>query len=114
MGHEHFFVLTSTSPQVSLDNVEHKWIPELRHFRRQAPILLVGTKSDLDPATPDESLSAKANDLVDKYGLAGYMECSALLQRGVKAVFDEAILAALDKRDIINAPEKKNKKCNIL
>jgi cell division control protein 42 len=38
-----------------------------------------------------------------------YVECSALTQRGLKNVFDEAIVAALEP-----PVEKKKKKCAIL
>ena len=31
----------------SLENVESKWVPELRHYVKKAPIILVGCKKDL-------------------------------------------------------------------
>ncbi|EDW02173.1 GH21848 [Drosophila grimshawi] len=37
----------------SLDNIQDKWIPEVKHFCPNVPIILVGNKSDLrnDPQT---------------------------------------------------------------
>ena len=42
-------------------------------------------------------------------GLVKYLECSALTQRGLKTVFDEAIRAVL-----CPPPKKKKKKCSLL
>ena len=45
-------VCFSVTDTVSLENVESKWIPEVNFHWSKAPIILVGTKSDLreDPA----------------------------------------------------------------
>ena len=42
-----FLVCFSVVSPASLDNVLHKWVPEIRHHCADAPLLLVGTKSDL-------------------------------------------------------------------
>ena len=31
----------------SFQNIESKWVPELRHYLKKAPIILVGCKKDL-------------------------------------------------------------------
>lgn len=78
-----------------------KWFPEIDHHAPSVPIILVGTKLDLreDPATL-ESLRQKRMEPVS-YDQAlivakeirahKYLECSALTQRNLKSVFDEAI-----------------------
>jgi len=82
-------------------NLETQWFPEIDHHAPSVPIILVGTKLDLrdDPATL-ESLRQKRMEPVS-YDQAlvvakeirahKYLECSALTQRNLKSVFDEAI-----------------------
>ena len=42
-----FLVCFSVVSPTSYENVAAKWIPELRHHAPTAPIILVGTKTDL-------------------------------------------------------------------
>jgi Ras-related C3 botulinum toxin substrate 1 len=82
-------------------NERRQWYPEIDHHAPNIPIILVGTKLDLreDPATLD-SLRQKRMEPVS-YDQAlicakeikahKYLECSALTQRNLKSVFDEAI-----------------------
>lgn len=82
-----------------------KWLPELRHYQPNSPIILVGTKSDMrsDPAVLEhlrdrgaEPIStAEGLELAKQVGASGYVEASALTQKGLKSVFDEAIRAVI-------------------
>lgn len=47
--------------------------------------------------------------ITKELGAVKYVECSALTQKGLKNVFDEAIIAALEP-----APSKPKRKCVIL
>jgi len=114
-----FLVCFSVIATSSFDNVKAKWIPEIQHHAPGVPLVLVGTKSDLrDDQEQISQLQAKgllmvtkqaAEQMAGEIGAAKYLECSALTQEGLKAVFDEAIRAALQ-------PKKKKKKggCQIL
>jgi len=89
----------------SFENVRAKWYPEVSHHCPNTPIILVGTKVDLREDSPTiEKLSAKRQAPISyEQGLQmmqeikgiKYMECSAITQQGLKAVFDEAIRAVL-------------------
>ncbi|TKC49481.1 hypothetical protein EI555_006532 [Monodon monoceros] len=81
------------------------WYPEVRHHCPNTPIILVGTKLDLrddkdtikklkeKELTPITYLQGLA--MAKEIGAVKYLECSALTQRGLKTVFDEAIRAVL-------------------
>ncbi|KNE56675.1 small GTP-binding protein domain [Allomyces macrogynus ATCC 38327] len=116
-----FLVCFSVVSPSSFENVRTKWFPEITHHAPRTPIILVGTKLDLrdDQATIDKLREkrqapisyadgvAKAKEI----GAVKYLECSALTQKGLKAVFDEAIRAVLFPA----APPKPGKpKCVIL
>jgi len=100
-----FLVAFSIVNPASFENVRAKWHPEVSHHCPSTPIILVGTKVDLreDPSTC-EKLAAKkqapiayegALQMATEISAAKYMECSAITQQGLKAVFDEAIRAVL-------------------
>ena len=96
-----FLICFSIVSPPSFDNVKSKWYPEIEHHAPNVPIILVGTKLDLreDPPTLD-SLRQKRMEPVSyeqavqtsrEIKAHKYLECSALTQRNLKTVFDEAI-----------------------
>lgn len=97
----------------SFENVSLKWEPEVKHFCPDAPIVLVGTKSDLrdDDSSGNRSpiTAAEGSKLAKKIGARKYMECSARTHSGVNEVFKEATRLALETR-----PKRKRKRCSLL
>ena len=97
-----------------------QWFPEVSHHCPNTPIIVVGTKLDLreDRETIDKLREKKLSPITYPQGLAmarevssvKYLECSALTQKGLKTVFDEAIRAVLCPR----AKPKKKKTCIVL
>lgn len=43
----------------AFENVTARWLPETRHFLPDVPVIIVGTKSDLRPTTPEEMEASK-------------------------------------------------------
>lgn len=113
------FSLTNTA---SFSNVKSKWFPEVMHYEPEAPIILVGTKSDArDDEKVVEALKQKGKDVVTTeqgqalakdIGAAAYVECSALTQEKLTDVFSEAIRASLKKQE--KAKEVASCKCVIM
>jgi len=101
-----FLVCFSVTSYASFENVSEKWIPEVKHHCPGVPIILVGTQEDLrDDPTVKEKLRRMKQEPISQLegerkakelGCVKYVECSALTQKGLKNVFDEAIVAALE------------------
>lgn len=116
-----FLVCFSVISPASFENVKNKWHPEINHHCPGTPFILVGTKVDLRDdadgvkALKDRGISPITVDVASK--MAGdlhaykYLECSALTQKGLKNVFDEAIRAVLAPQKT-KTPKKKN--CTLL
>jgi len=108
-----FLVCFSVVSKASFDNVKAKWIPEITQHAPGTPVILVGTKSDLrNDAETLSQLQGKglalvpkeaAHALVKDINADKYLECSALTQEGLKAIFDDAIRSAMK-------PKKSGKK----
>ncbi|XP_026133237.1 ras-related C3 botulinum toxin substrate 1-like isoform X1 [Carassius auratus] len=135
-----FLICFSLVSPASFENVRAKWYPEVRHHCPNTPIILVGTKLDLrdDKDTIERLRDKKLSPITYPQGLAmareigayrqtrdrsrsvhafmqllravKYLECSALTQRGLKTVFDEAIRAVLCPPPV----KKRGKRCTLL
>ncbi|GAA50315.1 hypothetical protein CRM22_007658 [Opisthorchis felineus] len=111
-----FIICFSLVNVASFENVEAKWHKEVSHYAPNTPIILVGTKLDIreDPKALEELRQPpvtyqKGLALAKRINAYKYLECSALTQKGLKAVFDEAIRAVL-----IPAEKPKKQRCTLL
>jgi len=118
-----FLVCFSVISPSSFENVRSKWYPEISHHAPGVPFLLIGTKVDLrdddeqvarlreknlDPITEQRGFQ-----MATSLGAQKYLECSALTQKGLKNVFDEAIRSVLTAKSQ-KAPKKGGNPCCIL
>lgn len=101
-----FLICFSVVNRTSFENIKEKWAPELRYWCPKIPFLVVGTEIEkrTDPETL-EKLKVMGKSIVSpdegramamKVFASEYLECSAMTQKGLKNVFDEAILAVID------------------
>lgn len=111
-----FLLCFSVVSPSSFQNVTEKWMPEIRCHCPKAPIILVGTQSDLredvkvlieldkcrEKPVPEEAARLCAEEIK----AACYVECSALTQKNLKEVFDAAIVAAIQSSDAQQQPRK--------
>jgi Ras-related C3 botulinum toxin substrate 1 len=117
-----FLLCFSIISRASFANVFSKWVPELRHYAADVPIVLVGTKSDLRnneeilqrlAGRKEQTVTREeAMEVVESQKLDAFMEVSALTQQGLAELFTTAI-------DVALAPRKKkingkSSKCEIL
>ena len=102
------------SPDV-FKNIAAKWVPEVKYFCPNVPIILVGNKKDLrhDRTTIDElgKINQEPVKLEEGRMMAeairafAHLECSAKSKEGVREVFETAARAAL------RVKRKKKKVC---
>ncbi|XP_055470621.1 rho-related GTP-binding protein RhoD [Psammomys obesus] len=96
-----------TNPN-SFDNVANRWYPEVTHFCKGVPIIVVGCKTDLrkDKAVVNSLRKKrlepvtyhKGQDMARSVKAVAYLECSARLHDNVEAVFQEATEVVLGGR----------------
>ena len=112
----------------SFQNLKSKWIPEIRHYCPNVPIVLVGTKVDLrEDLTALERLAERGlepvryeqgAELAREIGASKFVECSAKTQLNVKSVFEEAARVAIAPQPSNNKKHSSRKlalsRCNIL
>jgi len=102
-GSDVVLICYSTVNEGSYEAIEEKWLPEVQEYIEEAPIVLVGTKSDLREANlPDivedefspvseEDGRTLANDIDAK----AFVETSAKTGHNLESLFHQAIALAL-------------------
>jgi Ras-related C3 botulinum toxin substrate 1 len=100
-----FLICFSLVDPPSFENIKQRWHPEIKHHAPDTPYVLVGTKYDLreDDSVIQElhkkqqaPIQTSAGEKLSKeIGAVSYVECSALTQKGLKTVFDEAARAVV-------------------
>ena len=96
-----FLLCFSVDNPNSYDHVASKWAPEVKQHCPGAPIVLVGTKTDLrdDPQTVAKLAEQRKAPVTYTQGFAlgkqirarKYMECSAYQQLGLQTLFHEIV-----------------------
>ncbi|XP_065273721.1 rho-related GTP-binding protein RhoF isoform X2 [Emys orbicularis] len=107
----------------SYDNVLIKWYPEVSHFCRGVPLILIGCKTDLrkDEEHLRKLMSSEQEPITYNQGEAtcqqmkaqAYLECSAKCRENIEDVFKEATNIALNAMKKAKR-RKKRKRCSIL
>jgi Ras-related C3 botulinum toxin substrate 1 len=118
-----FLACYSVVSPTSYINTREKWIHEVRHHCPNAPVVIVGLKTDLrnDPnvisqlaARNEQALTEDdGHQLVKHVAAQCYMECSALSLQGVSEVFVESIRLVLKNHPGL-VKRKCKKSCNLL
>jgi small GTP-binding protein len=96
-----FLLFYSYSSPTSLENIIPKWVPEVRSYYPQTPLVLVGQKCDFYDAPPEDERPVqlcdreKARKTAEEIGAFGWIEVSALQMKNIQELFQLAILAGL-------------------
>jgi len=99
-GTDVFLVMFDINQKASLENVQHKWVPELTAFRKKELfgedtripwLVLVATKADLAEGTPESCTPARINKIARECGFCAYVECSAKDSTGIGELRDRLV-----------------------
>eukprot|EP01125_Pyxidicula_operculata_P013874 TRINITY_DN45_c0_g1_i1.p1 TRINITY_DN45_c0_g1~~TRINITY_DN45_c0_g1_i1.p1 ORF type:complete len:280 (-),score=69.37 TRINITY_DN45_c0_g1_i1:143-937(-) len=100
--------------EASFDSVKDKWFPEVDHYVKDIPTILVGTKVDLrdanlpDPGTGELApvSDEKAAELAESIGAEMFMPVSAKTGKNLQQLFKEAINIVVKTRKLHEAATK--------
>ena len=88
------FDLTNKS---SYESIETRWVPEINSMAPGVPVFLAGCKKD-SVQTDRITSEQKIEELVQRIGATGYLECSAFTDENVEKIFKELVEAKTPKQ----------------
>jgi len=94
--------------EASFVSIKEKWYPEVDHYVKDVPTILVGTKVDLreakapDPGTGEFKpvSTEKGKQLADEIGAEQFIEVSAKTGHNLKELFKEAVAIVMATRKL--------------
>ncbi len=114
-----FLICYSIVDPLSLEHAQNKWLKEVKDHADDAPIILIGTKSDMAAASTEEEVSIVTREEADKVATEmaceAHIQTSALKLENVSFAFDKAIKVALEHK--MGGTEEKKKRrgwCSVL
>ncbi|XP_035280510.1 rho-related GTP-binding protein RhoH-like [Anguilla anguilla] len=90
----------SVANPASFASVRRRWIGEVKDHLPRAPVLVVATQTDQRDVGPNQANCLSSSDgkqLAHDIHAKGYLECSALSNRGVQQVFECAVRTATNQ-----------------
>ncbi|KAI1352191.1 P-loop containing nucleoside triphosphate hydrolase protein [Xylaria sp. FL0043] len=112
------FLCFSVNSMRSFNSARTQWITQIRRYTRDAPLILVGTKTDervgvslwapLYPNLETRVTATEGTITATEIGAIRYVECSAKTSQGIIGVFEEGVRAVFDRREAIEKMEKRN------
>ncbi|KAJ8382663.1 hypothetical protein SKAU_G00034410 [Synaphobranchus kaupii] len=90
----------SVANPASLASVRRHWIGEVKEHLPGAPVLVVAMQTDQRETGPNRASCTSSTDgkqLAQDIRAKGYLECSALSNRGVQQVFECAVRTAINQ-----------------
>jgi small GTP-binding protein len=109
-----FIIVFSVASAETLQNVENKWVKEIKEHADGIPYILVGNKSDLRNEEKFKSQCVpieQCEKMRKKIGAEKLMECSAKTQEGLREVFDSCIQVTFEAYVKMAKKGGKNKDC---
>ncbi|KAG2383107.1 hypothetical protein C9374_004444 [Naegleria lovaniensis] len=112
-----FYLTFSINSYSSFKNIPEKWIPELRRYCCNVPIILVGTKTDLrqDPVSrktalvlrEEKPITYEQGELMSRHtGCIAYIEVSALKKEGINGLDELALKSICVSKSQYKPPKK--------
>ncbi|KAH7827990.1 Rac2g, Rho family GTPase [Monocercomonoides exilis] len=109
-GTDVFMICFSLCDSNSLKNVKDKWLPEIKEFIQDTPVVLVGTKMDIRDENIGTSLDYVTTEAGQQFakqnGLSAYVECSAKTQDNLSNVFETVAREYFKAHEVHHKKEK--------
>ena len=86
-----FLLCFSITDRTSYENVTQKWMPELKHHSPIVPIILVGTKQDMQDKDATTITQAEGQALAAEIEAEMYLECSSASKTGISHLFEYSV-----------------------